>query len=198
MNEELRKIEAEHDIIDDMIWMSYRYCIGRKSIASQMHAPNLTVFINKNKHLISRERRVRAGWDILSEINDKLRFYPDLQIHGQHKDIMTILLLSRMDKDCKTIIHEHGDVTYEKMEQTAPYSWRDEIPDLMNWYVFAKWLLGGLTITIDGKDYEGFSFVDKNGEIKYQTIEQHVKHPYNISWIPSDKIEQVMRNVYIS
>ena len=141
---------------------------------------------------------MRAGWDILSEINDKLRFYPDLQIHGQHKDIMTILLMSQTNKDCKTIIHEHGDVTYEKMEQTAPYSWRDEIPDLMNWYVFAKWLLGGLTITIDGEDHEGFSFVDKNGEVKYQTIEQHAKHPYSISWIPKDKIEQITRNVYIS
>ena len=61
MNEELRKIEAEHDIIDDMIWLSYRYCIGSKSIASQMHAPNLTVFINKNKHLINREECEQVG-----------------------------------------------------------------------------------------------------------------------------------------
>ena len=70
----------EHDIIDDMIWMSYRYCIGRHTIAAAMHAPQLAQFIAVND--ISEQRRQFYAKDILSSINDVLRLHDDVRVDG--------------------------------------------------------------------------------------------------------------------
>jgi hypothetical protein len=56
------------DFKETCIWMSYRYAIGRKSIASVSHARDIA------NHLdwIPDDRKEFTGKDMMREINDKL------------------------------------------------------------------------------------------------------------------------------
>lgn len=59
------------DYEEDCMWMSYRYCIGRHTIASHMHANDIW----KNcKGRMSKERELFTAYDINREIEDKMRF----------------------------------------------------------------------------------------------------------------------------
>lgn len=62
----------EYDM--DSMWMSYRYCIGRHTIAAHMRATDIV------KHCygrLSKERSIFNAFDMNREIEDKLRFgYP--------------------------------------------------------------------------------------------------------------------------
>jgi len=59
------------DYEEDCMWMSYRYCIGRKSIASQMHAGD--IWLNCRDRM-SHERQLFAAYDINSMIENQLTF----------------------------------------------------------------------------------------------------------------------------
>lgn len=56
---------------EDCIWMSYRYCIGRHTIASQMHASNIAKF---NYKKLSKSQMERMSEDINREIFYNLKF----------------------------------------------------------------------------------------------------------------------------
>jgi len=59
------------DYEEDCMWMSYRYCIGRHTIASSMHAYDIW----KNcKGRMSKERQLFTAYDINREIENCLRF----------------------------------------------------------------------------------------------------------------------------
>lgn len=60
-----------NDYEEDCMWMSYRYCIGRHTIASHMHAGDIW----KNcKNRISKERQLFNAFDINRSIEDCMRF----------------------------------------------------------------------------------------------------------------------------
>ena len=60
------------DYEEDCMWMSYRYCIGRHSIASHMHANDIW----KNcKGRMSKERQLFTAFDINREIEKILSFH---------------------------------------------------------------------------------------------------------------------------
>ena len=60
------------DYEEDSMWMSYRYCIGRHTIASHMHATG----IFKNCYgRMSKERQLFTAYDINREIEWCLRFF---------------------------------------------------------------------------------------------------------------------------
>ena len=56
----------------DCMWMSYRYCIGRHTIASGMHAGHIW---NNCKDRMSDERTLFTAFDINREIENSLRFH---------------------------------------------------------------------------------------------------------------------------
>ena len=59
---------------EDSIWMSYRYCIGRHTIASHMRAEDIW---RNSKGRLSDERQLFMAFDINREIEQKLTFgYP--------------------------------------------------------------------------------------------------------------------------
>lgn len=80
--------------MEDFIWMSYRYCIGRKTIAACVHADTIAALILKNPNLLSDERRAFMVQDIREEITNKLNWKRCLHIDGNHfrKDIFTPLM----------------------------------------------------------------------------------------------------------
>ena len=62
---------------EDLIWMSYRYCIGRKTIAASMHAGNIA----KNVYnVFSKERQTFMAHDIRREINDYVTWMKNVKV----------------------------------------------------------------------------------------------------------------------
>jgi len=67
----LRKNTQLTDYEEDCMWMSYRYCIGRHTIASHMHAGSIW----KNcRNRISQERQLFTAFDINREIENHIQF----------------------------------------------------------------------------------------------------------------------------
>ena len=67
----LRKNTQLTDYEEDCMWMSYRYCIGRHTIASHMHAGSIW----KNcQHRMSPERQLFTAFDINREIENNIGF----------------------------------------------------------------------------------------------------------------------------
>lgn len=56
---------------EDSVWMSYRYCIGRHTIASHMRAGDIWKHC---KGRMNKDRQLFNAFDINREIEDKLRF----------------------------------------------------------------------------------------------------------------------------
>lgn len=54
---------------EDCIWMSYRYCIGRQTIAAHQHAGDIVKY---GLDWISESRKEFTAQDIRSQINDKV------------------------------------------------------------------------------------------------------------------------------
>lgn len=60
-----------YDFMMDSMWMSYRYCIGRHTIASHARAREIAEYCYGH---INNERSVFTAYDINREIEDKMRF----------------------------------------------------------------------------------------------------------------------------
>lgn len=97
--------------MEDLIWMSYRYCIGRHTIAAAHHAGNIAV---NSYHLISRERKEFMAHDIRREINNVLSFSQHISIHD-YRDHLT--------KDALSSIFDHLHVTYGKDIKNSNFDW---------------------------------------------------------------------------
>jgi hypothetical protein len=89
---------------EDLIWMSYRYCIGRHTIASHMHAGEIA----KHEYdRLSPERRQFMALDIRREIAHCLSFSPfnfrmDPNIIEKNYKPLEILLQFFEDNDIHT------------------------------------------------------------------------------------------------
>lgn len=62
------------DFKETCIWMSYRYAIGRSSIASNMHALDIA----RNMDWVPKNRWEFTGKDILREINGRIKWYKNI------------------------------------------------------------------------------------------------------------------------
>lgn len=75
VNDILRKFIINNtkltDYEEDCMWMSYRYCIGRHTIASHMHANDIW---ENCKGRMSKERSIFTAYDINREIEQSLQF----------------------------------------------------------------------------------------------------------------------------
>ena len=68
----LRENTKLTDYEEDCMWMSYRYCIGRHTIASHMHAGDIWV---NCRDRMSKERQLFTAFDINREIEQSIQFY---------------------------------------------------------------------------------------------------------------------------
>lgn len=78
------------DFKETCIWMSYRYAIGRKSIASVTHAKDIAAHLD----WIPENRRDFTARDILREVNDKVNWWKNIHIDTYTKedcDVFTVI-----------------------------------------------------------------------------------------------------------
>ena len=129
--------------------MSYRYCIGRHTIAACMHANTIMALLSRNPGIISDERAQFNARDIRNEINRCISFKENIQIDGNEdgKDVFSALLYTMEDLDpkwhkfyfnaaqmCITSAEE-----LEKPLQTWQ-SFDADYTDLIPWVKLANWL----------------------------------------------------------
>lgn len=94
---------AMSDFKETCIWMSYRYAIGRKSIASVMHAEDIA----KHMEWVPMNRWEFTGTDILREVNDQIRLYKNIHIesYGNHTiDVFSVIFQWFVDNPKKDAV----------------------------------------------------------------------------------------------
>lgn len=161
------------DFKETCIWMSYRYAIGRKSIASVTHARDIAQHID----WIPEDRRDFTARDIIQEVNDRLNWWKNIHLefsyHGGDNDGFTVLFDWFMDnpqEDPVKYFMEHEwyinlvtkQITVKDREnppQRQEYGFYIE-PDIFNeysdykdWINLAKYLKGATHIA--AVEYEG-------------------------------------------
>lgn len=135
--------------LNDLIWMSYRYCIGRHTIAAAAHADTIMSIIVSNPGILSPEYIKSNASDIRAEINRCISFKKNVNINGigRGKDIFSNLLYSIGDFD-PLANKFHFDT--DKMQVTAIdplenhiQSWDSfdhDYTDLIPWVKLANWM----------------------------------------------------------
>lgn len=89
------KITITNREMEDFIWMSYRYCIGRHTGAAASHANTIAKVLTANPSILSKEMQESMVNGIRCEINNVLNFKSYIQFDGFHqeKDWFTPLMM---------------------------------------------------------------------------------------------------------
>ncbi len=74
MSNKKQKYKQLSDFEDACMWMSYRYCIGRHTIASHMHAQDIANHYFDRLYNVEQQRMSFIAMDINREIGSVLRF----------------------------------------------------------------------------------------------------------------------------
>jgi hypothetical protein len=166
---EKRTIEISPKNIEDLIWMSYRYCIGRKTIAASMHAGTIADIIFKNPNLLNKDRIEFMVQDIRQCIldafkwNNRIRFENNYYLN--HDWDFYSLLLEGMSKcpypaEARYIIDmEKRTLSWEKGEHNVANS-NGKVDvmydDLIGWVKLANALdetcHKDITVNVEGED----------------------------------------------
>ena len=199
---------------EDLIWMSYRYCIGRKTIAAHSHAGNIACY--SFNHL-SEDRKKFMAHDIRREINNVLHFRDNVSVldYRQHlpEDVFSIIISDTVDRVGEILPEgydfdeynyeiDNGVITVERNEKvTKNYSNKliHEASDLLPWIKLANALDKSchrkITINNDNEfiDYECFPYpyVQYNGEkigMKWCPIEKYLTNPVVDCYIDKEYI----------
>lgn len=167
---EQKLITLNRDFIEDCLWMSIRYCVGRHTITASMHAADIAEFLRDNPDIISDERKKRLAFDIRREISDRVHFHLNMHVDGtSYKwDAVTLMSkkISEILEENKLIysnnkeeirgtfnpIHyrwyinvDTGEVHYEKYDKkelrgSIPFDYDAELMDFLPWMRLAGWL----------------------------------------------------------
>ena len=57
-------ISVSNDIMQTFIWMSYRYCIGRKTAAASMHVDSIARLLRDNPNILNDDDMLFMSQDI--------------------------------------------------------------------------------------------------------------------------------------
>ena len=126
----MKNITISPNSLEDFIWMSYRYCIGRHTIAAASHAGSIANLIFKNLDKFEKEKLEFMASDIRQCILDNVRFNSYIKVVNQHNnpdwDFYSELLLTSMRCPTSrevvyTIDFDKREVTWKKIEDIANF-----------------------------------------------------------------------------
>lgn len=84
MNEKSKQfVINDESFFENLIWMSIRYCIGRKSIAAHYHPGNI---IKNCYDQLNDEIKERLVIDIRREIDNQLSWYGNIKVNNKYDD----------------------------------------------------------------------------------------------------------------
>lgn len=200
MNDNNQNFEVtitNESLLEDLIWMSYRYCIGRHTIAAAMHASNIAPLIDK----LSDNRKQFIAKDIRREINSTINWKSNVTIEGYNDeyDAYTLALeylMNHPEITDDTNYHwyinvDDGNVHIEKEEKqnnTYYQSFLNEYHDIEPWAKLAAYLDKTKYTTIKTKYKDDkveelkcfkYMYVFQNQiEDMYTTKEMYISNPH--------------------
>ena len=197
MAKKKNKIEIpDHDFIEDCIWMSYRYCIGRHTIAAAMHAPQIAKFLDMNPTIFSEDRKKFMAKDIRQEISDALRWRDDVYVQGFAEDVDAATLLLQyvtenhldMTRDWKFDIDLRTETVQARpAEKKSITNLLNDISDLLPWIKLANWLDPQEMLTYEADEMNGiiktepgftFYMIGRDITVHQTTCEAYSKNPF--------------------
>lgn len=199
----------DKDFFEDLIWMSYRYCIGRKTIAAHCHANNIVSVVDK----LSIERRRFMAKDIRMSINDTIRWKHNIHDDGYTNkyDALTLIykyLLEHpeIEDDTKfkfNVNTDNGNVNVEPFTNDKGY-YMESIYDLYNdfgvWIDLANYLDDENYVVVKAQNKDNIeeykSFLSpyvfqKKIKFIYKGCDCYKKNPYICSYINPEYIIEV-------
>ena len=156
------QIVVDKDFFEDSIWMSYRYCIGRKTIAAVSRAADIARYA---KYLSENRRKFNAK-DIRQEISDCLRFCSNVSIEGYeykydaYSIIFSYIANNEVDFTKQKLYINVNDgsvevVNIENPELTSrSYDPKSDAHDIIPWIELANYMADDVylvTLEYDGK-----------------------------------------------
>lgn len=177
-----KQIKIDSKSLEDFIWMSYRYCIGRHTIAAAMHADTIKNAIEQNKDTFSEDRLGFYARDIRDCINSILHWRDDVSIEGfnQNFDAYSALLyeVSKHDNpnELKFTINTATQTIYtdplDKKQTPTDYDYHDFI----RWTKLANYLdVSCHRIVVTNyqdkiEEHECYPFPIQRGNNKYEQV----------------------------
>lgn len=136
-------IVLSNKTFEDFVWMSYRYCIGRKTIAAAHHAETIRSLIVKNPDCMSEERKLFMAKDIRTMINDHVRWRSNVSVEGGwNSDLYSMILYEGSktpDKKLKYNINTYNNTfTTEEYNEKDYVAFDDGFIDYINWIRLAN------------------------------------------------------------
>ena len=145
-----RCVNVSHETMQDFIWMSYRYCIGRKTIAAAMHVDNIARLIRDNPDMMNVDQRLHLSEDIQNEILNVIKWQPHVKINGFGSDIngydwfggmlyASNAVNNRYSYDYVLDLRTSTIQLFPIEEEVKPSQYFDQdYRDLIGWYKLAK------------------------------------------------------------
>lgn len=206
-----KAVITDKDFFEDCIWMSYRYCIGRHTIAAAMHAADIAKYV----HYLPKNRRQFMALDIRREISDRIHWRKNVTVEGfdPKQDALSLIYKHMMenpetknDKDYHFYVNVNTCEVYsEKLQDsdkdTYYQSLLDDFIDYNNWIKLANFLDEDSYVTIkvnyenENMDLIGFSYIDvfqKEIRLLYTSVENYKKGPYKCSYIAPEYIKEIV------
>ena len=199
----------DETFFEDLIWMSYRYCIGRHTIAAAMHASNLVSIVDN----LSEERRQFMAKDIRREINSTLKWKQNATIEGYNDlynayDLVWEYLMNHTEITDDTEYHwyinvDTGNVSVEKTEKREGLyynSFLNEYLDISPWCKLESYLNKEnhqtVTVNFEGVEekYECFSFMyvfQNNIKKLYATLDNYKSSPHTNKHLAEEYIIKI-------
>ena len=173
MKDKKVKLEIDPKNLEDLIWMSYLYCIGRKTIASSMHAGTVADIIFKNPNILSQDRKEFMAQDIRQCVldtlkwNKRIRFENNYHWYNTNWDFYTLLLEGMsecpypaearyvIDMEKRTLSWEKYGFRHNEVEVNDKPD--DMYDDLIGWVKLANALdetcHKDITVNVEGKEH---------------------------------------------
>lgn len=193
--------------MEDFIWMSYRYCIGRKTIAAVHHAETIHKVIMSNPDMLSDEKKAFNARDIRSEVTSEIAFRSNVYIDGCGDfDAYTLLLIEGSKyigrKDIKFVLKSYtNELEVEENCDCEYTAFDNDYIDLMPWVRLANYLDNTchrkITVHFNGEDKEFicYQYPLKQNDGTYKMVWCELNDNVTISrWLDEEyitKIEEV-------
>lgn len=173
MKKEKNKDEFNKSYHEDLIWMSYRYAIGRHTIAAHQHALNIAKYEHDN---FTKEEKKHFAIDIRQCIEDNLRFGEynvsiDYSILQDDRRPLEFLLQYFIDNPNWYIDDNYKGLIISRDSSTDKITYTQKKSDTYNCKPFSMMYLEDLLVWMDLASYfdeDNYKTckVDYNGEIK--------------------------------
>lgn len=136
-------IVISNDRMEDFIWMSYRYCIGRHTIAAAYHADVIRGLIMDNPDCLSENRKAFMAIDIRRQINDLVCWRSNVHVDGpRDADLYSLILYKGSEKPNEKVkfnVDEfYNTVTTEPCEDDKYVPHDKDYEDIIRWIKLAN------------------------------------------------------------